>query len=224
MRILLVEDNPRLVELISEGLASAGYVTDMAYTMSDAEAFLQRMDYCLIVLDIRLPDGSGRDLLRKIRDRGQNTPVLVVTAIMDTAHRVESLEGGADDYLSKPFDMDELVARVRAILRRPHRMAEKIITISNLTLDLDRLSLDVDGKLVELSRRELNALAILLGGDGGLVPRNRLERALYAFDEEVTPNAMEAVISRLRKRLDQAGAAVTITAMRGIGYILSERR
>jgi DNA-binding response OmpR family regulator len=224
MRILLVEDNPRLIELIAEGLASAGYVTDMAYNISYAEAFLQRMDYSLIVLDIRLPDGSGRDLLRKVRDRGQNTPVLVATAIMDTAHRVETLEGGADDYLAKPFEMDELVARVRAILRRPRQMADRILTISNLVLDLDRLSLEVDGRLVELSRRELNALAILLRGDGGLVPRNKLERALYSFDEEVTPNALEAVVSRLRKRLDSAGAIVTITAMRGIGYILSGRK
>jgi DNA-binding response OmpR family regulator len=224
MRILLVEDNPRLIELIAQGLASAGYVTDMASNMSDADAFLQRMDYSLIVLDIRLPDGDGRDLLRRIRDRGHNTPVLVVTAIVDTAHRVETLEGGADDYLAKPFDMDELVARVRAILRRPHRMAERTFNICNLVLDLDRMTLEVDGKSIELSRRELNALAILLRADGGLVQRNRLERTLYSFDEEFTPNALEAVISRLRKRLDQAGAAVTITAMRGIGYLLSERK
>jgi DNA-binding response OmpR family regulator len=223
MRILLVEDNPRLTELIAEGLASAGYVTDMASNIRDAESFLQSMDYDLIVLDIRLPDGSGRDLLRRIRNQGQNTPVLVATAIMDTAHRVETLEGGADDYLGKPFDMDELVARVRAILRRPRRMAQSILAIANLVLDLDRLCIEVDGKLVDLSRRELNALAILLRNGGGLVPRRKLDQALYSFDEEVTPNALEAVVSRLRKRLDQAGSAVTITAMRGIGYILSER-
>jgi DNA-binding response OmpR family regulator len=223
MRILVVEDNPRLAELISEGLFAAGYVIDAASSICDAESFLQRMEYDLIVLDIWLPDGSGRDLLRSIRSRGQNLPVLVVTARIDTSHRVETLEEGADDYLGKPFDMEELVARVRAILRRPPQLEQSVLGISNLALNLHRLTVEIEGRPIELSRRELNALEILLRNGGSLVSRRKLEQGLYSFNEEVTPNALEAVVSRLRKRLDQADAAVTVTAMRGLGYILSER-
>jgi DNA-binding response OmpR family regulator len=223
MRILLVEDNPRLAELIAEGLASAGYVADIASTLSDAEALLRGMDYDLIVLDIRLPDGSGRDLLRNIRNQGRSTPVLVATARTDMSHRVGTLDDGADDYLGKPFDMNELIARVRAILRRPRQIAQTTLTLANLALDLDRQSVEVDGKVIDLTRRELNALAILLRNSGALVSRSKFEQALYSLDDEVTPNALEAVVSRLRKRLVQAGAEVTITALRGIGYILSGR-
>jgi DNA-binding response OmpR family regulator len=223
MRILLVEDNPRLAELIAEGLTQAGYVTDITPTLSEAEAYLCGFDFDLIILDIRLPDGSGREFLRSVRCQGRCTPVLVATAITDTPHRIATLDDGADDYLGKPFDMNELVARVRAILRRPRQMAQTTLTLANLALDLERQIVEVDGLSMELSRRELNALAILLRSGGALVSRRRFEQALYALDEEVTPNALEAVVSRLRKRLDQAGAAVSIAAMRGIGYILSER-
>ncbi len=223
MRILLVEDSRRLAELISGGLTSAGFVTDVAGTVSDAEAHMRDIDFDLIILDIGLPDGCGRSLLRSLRRQGRCTPVLVATAITDTPHRIATLDDGADDYVAKPFDIDELIARVRAVLRRPRQMAQTTLTLANLALDLERQIVEVDGSSVDLSRRELNALAILLRGGGALVSRSRFEQALYASDEEVTPNALEAVVSRLRKRLDQAGARVSITAMRGIGYILSER-
>jgi DNA-binding response OmpR family regulator len=223
MRILLVEDNPRLAELMAEGLALAGHVIDAAGALSEAEEHIRGADYDLIILDIRLPDGNGRELLRHIRSQGRGAPVLVATAVTDTPSRIATLDEGADDYLGKPFDMNELVARVRAILRRPRQMAQPILTLGNVTLDIDRQSVDVAGSSLELSRRELNALAILLRSGGALISRRKFEQALYSSDEEVTPNALEAVVSRLRKRLDQAGAAVSITAMRGIGYILSER-
>ncbi|ARN79969.1 response regulator transcription factor [Methylocystis bryophila] len=223
MRILLVEDNPRLAELIAEGLSSAGFVTDVAGTFSDAHAHLSDFDFDLMILDIGLPDGCGRDLLRCVRRQGRCTPVLVATAITDTPHRIATLDDGADDYLAKPFHMNELIARVRAILRRPRHMAQATLSLANLELDLGRQIVRVDDFNVDLSRRELNALAILLRSGAALVSRSSFEQALYATDEDVTPNALEAVVSRLRKRLDQAGARVSITAMRGIGYILSER-
>jgi DNA-binding response OmpR family regulator len=222
MRILVVEDNLRLAELVSEGLVAAGYVTDVAFTVGDAESFVQSVNYDLIVLDLWLPDGSGRVLLRSLRSRGHSTPVLVATARIDVPNRIETLEEGADDYLGKPFCMEELIARVRAILRRPPQLAQSILRISNLVLDLQRMTVEIDGALIDFSRREVNALAILMRSGGSLVPRRKLEEALYSFNEEVTPNALEAVVSRLRKRLDNAGAAVTVTAMRGVGYILSE--
>ena len=223
MRILVVEDNPRLAELISEGLVAAGYVSDVAFSVGDAESFLQSAEYDLIVLDLSLPDGCGRTLLRGLRSRGRSTPVLVATARIDIPIRVETLEEGADDYLGKPFCMEELIARVRAILRRPRQLAQSILGISNLVLDLERMTVEIDGSPFDFSRREVNALATLMHAGGSLVPRRKLEEALYSFNEEVTPNALEAVVSRLRKKLDNAGSVVTVTAMRGVGYILSER-
>lgn len=224
MRILVVEDNLRLTELIAEGLVVSGYVTDTAPTLADAKAFLAAAEYDLIVLDITLPDGNGRDLLKAVRTRGQTLPVLVVTARLDTPHRVGTLDDGADDYLGKPFEMEELIARIRAILRRPRQMTRPVLEIANLVLDIEGLTAWVDGKGLDLSRREMSALEVLLRNRDSLVPRRKLEHALYSFDEAVTPNALEAVLSRLRRRLEQAGAGVTVTAMRGIGYILSERQ
>ncbi|MGJ0507754.1 MAG: response regulator [Methylocystis sp.] len=223
MRILVVEDNPRLAELISEGLAAAGYVSDVAFSVGDAESFLDSVEYDLIVLDLWLPDGCGRTVLRGLRGRGRSTPVLVATARIDIPIRVETLEEGADDFLGKPFCMEELIARVRAILRRPPQLAQSILAISNLVFDLERMIVEIDGSHIDFSRREMNALATLMRAGGSLVPRRKLEAALYSFNEEVTPNALEAVVSRLRKRLENSGAAVTVTAMRGVGYILSER-
>lgn len=223
MRILVLEDNARLVELIGEGLVGAGYVVDCALSLEEAEGFLESVDYDLVVLDLSLPDGSGRDLLKTLRRRGRATPVLVVTARIDTQSRIGTLDDGADDYLQKPFDMDELIARVRAILRRPRQLAQTVLEAGNLVLDCGRFSAQVGGRTVGLQRRELNALEVLLRNSGSLVSRRKLEDALYAADEAVTPNALEAVVSRLRKKLDLAGATVSITAMRGIGYILTDR-
>jgi DNA-binding response OmpR family regulator len=136
---------------------------------------------------------------------------------------VETLDEGADDYLGKPFEIAELLARVRAILRRPSQLRRQVLEVSNLSLNVDELILRVDGKLIDLSRREISCLLILLQNLGGLVPKRKLEEKLYSLDEVVTSNALEAVISRLRKRLDGAAANITIIAMRGIGYKLSEK-
>jgi DNA-binding response OmpR family regulator len=223
MRILVVEDNKRLSELISGALEAAGYVVDSASNIHDAEQFLTLGAFRLIVLDLSLPDGNGRSLLRAARARNENLGILVVTATLDARSRVDTLEEGADDYLGKPFEMEELVARVRAICRRPRQMRRRVLEVTNLSLDVDEMCLQVDGRVVDLPRRELNGLLLLLQNFGGLVPRKKLEHALYSLDEAFTPNAMEAVISRLRKRLENADAKVTVIAMRGVGYILSEK-
>ncbi|MGO9673298.1 MAG: response regulator [Methylocella sp.] len=223
MRILVIEDNPRLLELMAEDLKAAGYVIDTAKTAADARSFLGIVDYDLLVLDLSLPDGDGGDLLRELRRSGRSLPVLVATARIEVHQRVATLNDGADDYLVKPFDRDELIARVRAILRRPQLRVQPVLRTGNLMLDLDRLVCSVSDRPVELPRREMTALEILLRHHDSLVPRRRLEQGVYAIDEAVTPNALEAVVSRLRKRLDTAEASVSITAMRGIGYLLSEK-
>ena len=223
MRILVIEDNSRLLELIAEDLKGAGYVIDTAQTVADAWSFLGMVQYDLLVLDLSLPDGEGGDMLRELRRAGHSLPVLVATARIEVHQRITTLNDGADDYLVKPFDRDELIARGRAILRRPQLRSQPVLRNGNLMLDLDRLVCSVGDRPIELPRREMTALEILLRHHDSLVPRRRLEQGIYAVDEAVTPNALEAVVSRLRKRLETAEASVSITAMRGIGYLLSEK-
>ena len=148
--------------------------------------------------------------------------ILVATARADVVQRVETLNDGADDYLVKPFSLDELLARIRALLRRPNETTQAMLAAGRLTLDTASLTVRVGGEVTPLPRRELGVLVSLLRHQGCLVPRRKLEEAVYSFDNEVTPNAIEAVVSRLRRRLDALNASVTITAMRGVGYILAQ--
>lgn len=224
MRLLVIEDNEKLASLLKKRLSDHAYAVDAVATAEEGKAALDVADYDLIVLDLSLPDQDGTELLRALRRAGHGIPVLVATARADVTQRVQTLNEGADDYLVKPFSLDELLARVRALLRRPRVVAETTLTAGNLALDREIMTLRINGKPVsDLSRREFAVLAALLGQKGKLLPRQRLEDAVYSFDTEVTPNATEAAVSRLRRRLEAHNASVTITAMRGLGYILSER-
>ena len=221
MRLLVVEDNPSLSALLVDLLSDHAYAVDAVATVDDARAALAAATYDLIVLDLELPDGDGGALLREVRRHGQGVRVLVATARSEVPHRIKTLDAGADDYLVKPFSPDELVARVRALLRRPNEALDPIIEAGNVTLDTSRLLVMIAGTAVELPRRELTVLAELMRHQGRLVGRRALDEAIYAFDAEVTPNAIEASISRVRRRLEANGASVAITAMRGLGYILA---
>ena len=223
MRLLLVEDNATFAALLARLLTENGYAVDVAATREEAEAALASAEYALVLLDLTLPDGDGRDLLRAFRRAGKGTPVLVATARGHLAERVHTLDAGADDYLVKPFAPEELLARARALLRRPQEIRPHVLSLGNLSLDTAALSLAVGGAPVEVPRRELAVLTELLLSRGKLLRRERLEEAIYPFDAEVTPNAIEAAISRLRRRLEAAGATVSITAMRGLDYLLTER-
>jgi DNA-binding response OmpR family regulator len=222
MKLLVIEDNPRLAAVMAKLLADNGMTVDAVATAEEARAALAVATYDLILLDLTLPDGYGGDLLRSLRMAGQATPVLVATARGDVSDRVQLLNAGADDYLVKPFSLDELLARIRAVLRRPRETAPNLLQAGNIALDTTAQTLTVDGRPVELSRLELRVLAALLAQRGWLLARERLEQAVYSMESEVTPNAIEAAVSRLRRRLEARGATVTITAMRGLGYILSE--
>jgi DNA-binding response OmpR family regulator len=222
MRLLIVEDNEKLAALMAKILAENLYSIDTVATVDEARAALEVVDYDLIMLDLSLPDGDGGEILRSLRRAGRATRILVATARADVVQRVETLNDGADDYLVKPFSLDELLARIRALLRRPSETKQAVLTAGRLTLDTTSLTLRVTGQVTQLPRRELGILVTLLSNQGRLVPRRKLEHAVYTFDNEVTPNAIEAAVSRLRRRLDGLHAAVTITAMRGLGYILSE--
>jgi DNA-binding response OmpR family regulator len=223
MRLLVVEDNEKLAKLMAKLLDENLFAVDVVETVEEARAALACVDYDLILLDLSLPDGDGSDILRSLRHEGRATRILVATARADVIERVAALNDGADDYLVKPFSLDELLARIRAVLRRPSDTVQPVLSAGSLTLDTASLTLRIDGEVAQLTRRELGVLTSLLSHRGRLVSRRKLEEAIYSFDDEVTPNAIEAAVSRLRRRLEALGAPVTITAMRGLGYILTER-
>ncbi len=224
MRLLVVEDNDKLAALMKKLLSDSGYTVDAVPTAQAGKEALDVTDYDLILLDLSLPDQDGKELLRALRRAGHGTPVLVATARSDVDQRVQTLDQGADDYLVKPFSFDELLARVRALLRRPRQVTQSVLTAGNLSLDTAAMTLRIGGRpVLDLPRREFAVLAALLAQKGRLLPRQKLEHAVYSFDHDVTPNAIEAAVSRLRRRLEAQDASVAITAMRGLGYILSER-
>jgi two-component system OmpR family response regulator len=222
MRILLVEDYPPLAEATRDALVRAGFAVDLAVDVADARAYAELEAHDLVVLDLGLPDGCGLDLLAELRERG-STPVLVLTARDALEDRLAGLDGGADDYVLKPVEMPELVARCRAILRRPGGRFSRVLELETLRLDTVERQAEVDGRPLILARRELGVLEQLLRRKGKVAPRRVIEDALYGLDEEVTPNAVDAAVSRLRRALEAAGAPVAMHTVRGVGWILAAR-
>ncbi len=223
MRLLVVEDNQRLSGLIAGLLTDNLFAVDVAATIEEAQIALATAEHDLVLLDLSLPDGDGGEILRSLRRAGRTTRILVATARSDVVERVDALNGGADDYLVKPFSLDEQRARIRALLRRPPETVQQILSAGRITLDTATLVLRVGGEVTTLPRRELTVMISLLKQQGRLVSRKKLEDAVYSFDAEVTPNAIEAAVSRLRRRLEGCDAGISITAMRGLGYILAEQ-
>lgn len=222
MRLLLIEDNARLAALTGEGLVKAGFAVDAVRSLEEAHAAILVTGYDAILLDLGLPDGDGLSFLKSLRGSGNATPVLVLTARDGVEDRVGGLNLGADDYLVKPFALEELVARVRALLRRPGHALGTALRQGNLSFDTVERVVRVGDQPVELGRRELDALELLMRRAGRVVSKSAIESNLYGFGEEVGENAVEVLIHRLRKRLQQAGADAGIQTLRGIGYILME--
>lgn len=222
MRLLMIEDNLRLAALTAEGLDKAGFAVDCVHTADDGIAALAVADYDAILLDLGLPDADGLTVLSSLRRRADATPVLILTARDGVDERVKGLNLGADDYLLKPFALEELVARVRALLRRPGLALGLELKQGNLTFDTVSRVAKVEGAPLDLSRRELDALELLMRRTGRVVSKAALENGLYGFGEEVGSNAVEVLIHRLRKRLQTAGAMASVQTLRGIGYILMD--
>lgn len=220
MRILCIEDSPILADLIKIGLQQAGFAADNAATGEDGLAAIAAVNYDAIVLDLSLPDLDGLFLLQRLRTARNPVPVLILSARVKPTERVAGLEAGADDYVPKPFDMKELVARLRALLRRPVDMLPVELRCGNLAYRPNTCTAVVNGKETTLSRREASLLQQLLRNAGRPVSKSMIEDRLYPFGEEIASNAIEVHVHYLRRRLAALQAAVRIHTVRGTGYVL----
>ncbi|SHI24566.1 response regulator transcription factor [Pollutimonas bauzanensis] len=221
-RILLIEDHDRLARLMCKGLAAAGIAVDVIGRIDAAWTAVQQMSYQALVLDRGLPDGDGLVLLRKLRKAGLGVPCLVLTA-RDALHdRVEGLEAGADDYLPKPFAMDEMVARVRALLRRPVEFRPLDPSHGDLTLRPDAGILCSGDESVALAPAEMQVMLLFLRKHEAVVRRSALEAAAWGLSEAVTPNALDVALHRIRRKLLAIGSRQRIVNVRGLGYALRE--
>jgi DNA-binding response OmpR family regulator len=221
VRLLVVEDNRRLCEYVGEALRGRGFAVDSVETGTDAEAAVATTAYDAIILDLGLPDMDGLDWLTSVRKRLNQMPVLILTARDGVEDLVLGLNAGADDYLRKPFELEELVARIRALLRRPGHVLGTQLTHGNVSLNTHTRELTVNAIPVDLGRRECGALELLLRRGGRVVSKSSIEEAIYGFGEEVASNAIEVLIHRLRKRMQQADADIQIHTLRGVGYMLT---
>lgn len=220
MRFLLVEDNPDLAASVAARLGLDGHAVDLAGTLADAEENLQITSYDLILLDIMLPDGDGRDFLARHRRAERQTPVIVMTARSAVSDRVDALDTGADDYITKPFDFAELEARCRAVLRRRGGAAQTSRAFGDVVFDPMAATVTVAGEARDLRSREVRLLEILLGAQGRILSKEHLVDRLFSFSEPVSDNAIEVYVGRLRKKLQ--GSRARIETVRGLGYRLTE--
>jgi len=224
MRLLIVEDNEELADLLAKGLKTAGYEADLLSTVEEARAVLSATFYAALVLDLGLPDGDGLDLLRDLRQRGNPIPVLVLTARGGLNDRVQGLRSGADDYLVKPFALEELIARLEAQLRRPGQLLGSSLRIANLAFDTQNRQASIDDEPQVLSARETAVLELLMRSKGRVVSKKQVEDHIFGHSGEVASNAVEVYVHRLRKQLSERGARVQVHTIRGVGYLIAEEK
>jgi two-component system response regulator TctD len=222
MRLLIVEDNEELAGLLAKGLLTAGFESDVLASADDARAAVATTRYAALILDLGLPDEDGLSILREIRRRRDPLPVLVLTARGGVQDRVQGLRSGADDYLVKPFAFEELVARLEALLRRPGQLLGSALNLANLSFDTQTRQAYVDDKPRLLSARECAVLELLLRRQGRVVSKKLVEDQIFGLAGEVTSNAIEVYVHRLRKQLSEVGARVQIHTVRGVGYVIAE--
>ena len=219
MRILVVEDDEVLREGLDAGLSLEGHTVDLVETCMDAREAAASYSYDALVVDIGLPDGSGLDLVHDLRRSGNTTPILVLTARTMAEDRIEGLDRGADDYLGKPFDLGELAARLRALVRRANGRTEPSVTIGPLAITLATRQVTLKGQEIELSRCEFAVLEVLVRHPGHVISRSQIEEAIYGWQEEVGSNAVEVHIHKLRGKL----GTNFIETVRGVGYRVREQ-
>ena len=220
MRILIAEDDQVLADGLLRALRGSGYAVDQVASGTEADAAVASHEFDLLILDLGLPKMSGLEVLRRLRARGSSLPVLILTAADSVEQRVTGLDVGADDYMAKPFSLQELEARVRALTRRGLGTASSVIRHGPLTFDATGRVAYLDDQMVELSARELSLLEVLLQRAGRLVSKDQLVERLCEWGEEVSTNAIEVYIHRLRKKIERG--PVRIATVRGLGYCLEK--
>ena len=218
MRILLAEDDRELATWVARLLRRDNYVIDCVYRGDEADAALATEDYALVVLDLGLPHIDGVEVLRRLRARGSTVPVIVLTANDAVSSRVRGLDSGADDYLVKPFAVEELEARIRAQLRRQRRSFEPTIGYGPLSLDTETGAFSIDGNPLLLTKRERGVLEALIMRAGRPIAKNALTENVFGLDDGANPNAIEIYVHRLRRKLE--GTGISIATLRGLGYVL----
>jgi DNA-binding response OmpR family regulator len=222
VRLLIIEDEPRIAEILKSGLQRAGFAVDVVHRCASAREALAVTIYDAAILDLGLPDGDGLDLLAELRAAHNRVPILVLTARDAVEDRVSGLDTGADDYLVKPFATVELIARTKALLRRPGGALGVKLQAGNVVLDTIGRDVRVGELSLQLPRRECTILEHLLRRQGRVVPKMVLEEKLYGIDEELESNAVPVHVHHLRRKLQDAQATAEIHTVRGIGYLLSE--
>jgi DNA-binding response OmpR family regulator len=221
MRVLIVEDDPLVGDGIRRALNGGGFAADLVASAEAARAALDTESFDLVIADIGLPRQNGLQLVRSLRSRGQIVPVLILTARDGLEDRVTALDLGADDYLTKPFQVPELLARCRALIRRANSVASALVSFGDLALDATHKSVTAAGKPLELSQREWAILECLILNAGHIVSKNKLMSTIADWSEDLTLNAVEVYVSRLRAKL---GGAAVISTVRGMGYRIDEPR
>jgi len=216
MRLLLIEDNESIGKGVNAGLTQAGYAVDWVRDGETATSALKTEDYDIAVLDLGIPKKSGEEVLTDLRKSGKKLPVLILTAKDTIQDRIVGLDLGADDYMVKPFDLDELQARLRALLRRSSGRANPLLTHGDVALDPASHTVTKDGEIIELTPRAFEILQILMENQGRVLSRTRLEDSTYSWKDEIESNAVEVHIHQIRKKL---GAKI-IRTIRGVGYIM----
>ncbi len=220
MRILLVEDDPALSSSLKQGLLQMGFSVELSQDGAEADAILAVRNFDLIVLDLGLPNMSGMEILKRFRKRGATTPVLILTARDNLQDKVSGLKAGADDYVLKPFDFEELEARLQALLRRTQSERSGFIDAGNLRLDKSSREAFHHNQPLSLSSREVDVLELLMSRYGRVVSKDQISEHLTGMDEEIGQNAVEVYVHRLRKKLEPLG--ISVRTLRGLGYLLEK--
>ena len=222
MRVLVVEDSTKMAEAIRKGLLQNGFVVDVCHTGFEGEEAAVASSYDVIVLDLMLPDRDGIDVCRALRRRGVATPILMLTALSDTETKIAGLDSGADDYLTKPFDFDELVARVRALLRRGQATEASVLTYGDLAFDLVRRSVMRAGQAVRLSGKEMALLEYLMRNPDRVLTRQSIVEKVWGFDDQPGSNVIDVHVSALRRKIDRDFDRPLIHTIVGTGYRFGE--
>ncbi len=224
MRILIVEDERKIARALGRALKNEKYAVDISYDGTDAYAMAEMIDYDLLILDRMIPgDYDGLSLTKKLREEGKNVPILLLTALGATQDKTEGLDGGADDYLTKPFALDELLARVRALLRRPQTSVETVLRVADLSLDLNTHEVLRNNQKIELTNKEFSLLEYLVRNAGRPVSKEQIIAHVWNYDADILPNNIEVYISYLREKVDKPFKDKLIKTVRGLGYKIDEK-